>query len=121
MIASETDRMMDEFAQRLQMQGMNMELYFQFSGQNEEALREQMKDDALNRVRVSLVLEAIGKVEAIEVAEEDINAELEKMSAQFGMDIEQIKKTLGGTKVLENDLRFNKTVELLVETAKITE
>ena len=67
MITSETDRMMDEFAQRLQQQGMNLELYFQFSGQNEEALREQMKDDALNRVRVSLVLEAIGKAEKIEV------------------------------------------------------
>ncbi|MFJ7936414.1 trigger factor [Sporosarcina sp. NPDC096371] len=121
MIQSETDRMMDEFAQRLQMQGMNLELYFQFSGQTEETLRGQMKDDALNRVRVSLVLEAIGLAENIEVAEEDINAELVKMSEQFGMEIEQIKKTLGGTKVLENDLRFNKTVELLVENAKITE
>lgn len=121
MITSETDRMMDEFAQRLQQQGMNMELYFQFSGQNEEALREQMKDDALNRVRVSLVLEAIGKAEAIVVNEEDINTELGKMSEQFGMEIEQIKKTLGGTTVLENDLRFNKTVEFLVENAKITE
>ena len=121
MITSETDRMMDEFAQRLQQQGMNMELYFQFSGQNEEALREQMKDDALNRVRVSLVLEAIGKAEAIVVNEEDINTELGKMSEQFGMAVEQIKKTLGGTTVLENDLRFNKTVEFLVENAKITE
>ena len=86
--------MMEEFEQRLQMQGMNLELYFQFSGQNEEALRAQMNDDAQNRVRVSLVLEAIGKAENIEVAEEDINAELEKMSEQFGMDVEQIKKHL---------------------------
>ena len=100
---------------------MNLELYFQFSGQDEEALRAQMKDDALNRVRVSLTLEAIGKAENIEVTEEDINAELEKMSDQFGMEVEQIKTTLGGTTVLENDLRFNKTVEFLVENAKITE
>ena len=121
MVNSEVDRMMGEFEQRLQMQGMNLELYFQFSGQNEEALRTQMNDDAQNRVRVSLVLEAIGKAENVEVAEEDINAELEKMSEQFGMDVEQIKKTLGGTSVLENDLRFTKTVELLVENAKITE
>ena len=63
-----------------------MNLYFQFSGQDEEALRAQMKEDAQNRVRVSLTLEAIGKAEKIEVTEEDINAELEKMSAQFGMD-----------------------------------
>lgn len=121
MIESEVERMMGEFEQRLQQQGMNLDLYFQFSGQDKEALSEQMKDDAINRVRVSLTLEAIGKEENIEVAEEDINAELQKMSDQFGMDVEQIKAALGGTTVLENDLRFNKTVEFLVENAKITE
>ncbi|MDN4607162.1 trigger factor [Sporosarcina highlanderae] len=121
MIDSEVDRMMDEFGQRLQMQGMNLELYFQFSGQDEAALRSQMRDDALNRVRVSLTLEAIGKAENLEVTEEEINAELQKMADQFNMEIDQIKQTLGGTKVLENDLRFNKAVEFLVENAKIAE
>ena len=121
MIESEVARMMEEFGQRLEQQGMNLELYFQFSGQDEEALRAQMKDDALNRVRVSLTLEAIAKAEEIEVTEEDINEEIQKMSDQFDMEVEQIKATLGGTTVLENDLRFNKTVEFLVENAKITE
>lgn len=121
MIENEVNRMMDEFSQRLQMQGMNLDLYFQFSGQDEEALRSQMREDASQRVRVSLTLEAIGKAENIEVTEEEINAELEKMSEQFGMEIEKIKATLGGTSVLENDLRFSKTVELLVDNAKITE
>ncbi len=101
MVDSEVDRMMDEFGQRLQMQGMNLDLYFQFSGQDEAALRAQMKDDALNRVRVSLTLEAIGKAENIEVTEEDINAELEKMSEQFGMDVEQIKQHLAVQKCLK--------------------
>ena len=119
MIDSETDRMMQDFEQRLQMQGMNLDLYFQFSGQDEQTLRDQMKDDALSRVRVSLTLEAIGAAEKVEVPEEEVNAELEKMSEQFGMDVEQIKTTLGGTSVLENDLRFNKTVQLLVDSAKI--
>ena len=121
MIDTEVDRMMDEFGQRLQMQGMNLDLYFQFSGQDEAALRSQMRDDALSRVRVSLTLEAIGAAEDIRVTEEEINAELEKMSEQFGMEVDQIKQTLGGTRVLENDLRFNKTVEFLVENAKVTE
>lgn len=121
MVDSEVDRMMNDFAQRLQMQGMNLDLYFQFSGQDEDALRAQMRDDALSRVRVSLTLEAIGKEENIEVTEEEINEELQKMSEQFGMEIDQIKQTLGGTQVLENDLRFNKTVEFLVENAKVTE
>lgn len=121
MITSEVDRMLGEFEQRLQQQGMNLELYFQFSGQDEAALRGQMQDDALSRVRVSLTLEAIGQAEAIEVTEEEVNEELQKMSDQFGMELEQIKTALGGTTVLENDLRFNKTVEFLVENAKITE
>ncbi|MEC1177587.1 trigger factor [Metasolibacillus meyeri] len=120
MINTEVDRMVQEFGQRLQMQGMNLDLYYQFSGQSEEALREQMADDAANRVRVSLTLEAIAAAEGIAVSEEDINAELEKMAAQFGMTAEQITAALGGTSVLENDIRTQKTVELLVENAKIS-
>ncbi len=121
MINSEVERMMEEFGQRLEQQGMTLDLYFQFSGQDEEALRAQMQEDASKRVRVSLTLEAIGKAEEIKVEEADIDAEIEKMSEQFGMPAEQIKETLGGTSVLENDLRFNKTVEFLVENAKVTE
>ncbi|MGM9945696.1 MAG: trigger factor [Lysinibacillus sp.] len=121
MINTELDRMVQEFGQRLQMQGMNLDLYFQFSGQNEEALREQMTPDAENRVRVALTLEAIAKAENVQVTEEDITAELDAMAAQFGMTVDQIKTALGGTAVLENDIKTKKTVELLVENAKISE
>lgn len=121
MINTELDRMVQEFGQRLQMQGMNLELYFQFSGQNEQALREQMTPDAENRVRVALTLEAIAKAENVQVTEEDITTELDAMAAQFGMTVDQIKTALGGTAVLENDIKTKKTVELLVENAKISE
>jgi len=121
MIKSEVDRMVQEFGQRLQMQGMNLELYFQFSGQTEEDLRAQMKEDAETRVRVTLTLEAIGKAENIEVTQEDIEAELEKMAGQFNMTKDKIITALGGTAVLENDIRTQKTVEFLVENAKISE
>jgi trigger factor len=121
MINTELDRMVQEFGQRLQMQGMNLEMYFQFSGQTEEQLREQMKEDAENRVRVALTLEAIAKAENVEVTEEDIATELDAMAAQFGMTVDQIKTALGGTAILENDVKTKKTVELLVENAKISE
>lgn len=121
MINTELDRMVQEFGQRLQMQGMNLELYFQFSGQTEEQLREQMKEDAENRVRVALTLEAIAKAENVEVSEEDITTELDTMASQFGMTVDQIKTALGGTAILENDVKTKKTVELLVENAKISE
>lgn len=121
MVETEINRMLQEYDQSLQMQGMNLDLYYQFSGQDEAALRAQMKGDAESRVRVALVLEAIAEVEKVEVTEEDINAELEKMSEQFKMDVEQIKSVLGGTSVLEHDVKIRKTVELLVENAKVTE
>ena len=119
MINTEVDRMIQEFGQRLQTQGMNLDLYYQFSGQDEAALRTQMAEEAANRVKVSLVLEAIGQAENIEVTEEEINAEIEKMAAQFGMNKDQILTALGGTSILSNDIRTQKTVELLVENAKI--
>ncbi|MBU5252088.1 trigger factor, partial [Lysinibacillus capsici] len=121
MINSETDRMLQEFGQRLQTQGMNLDLYYQFSGQSEEDLRGQMKEEAESRVRVSLTLEAIAEAEKIEASEADIEAELEKMAAQFNMTKDQITSALGGTAVLENDIKIQKTVEFLVENAKITE
>lgn len=121
MVEGEVDRMIQEFGQRLQQQGMTLDLYFQFSGQDEAALRAQMKEDAETRVRVSLVLEAIAEAEGVTVGEEDIQEELQTMSGQFNMDTEQIKQILGGTEMLENDIRFKKTIEFLVENAKISE
>lgn len=121
MIESEVNRMLQEYDQSLQMQGMNLDLYYQFSGQDEAALRAQMKEDAESRVRVALVLETIAEAEKIEAIEEDINSELEKMAEQFKMDVEQIKSVLGGTSVIEHDVKIRKTVEFLVENAKISE
>ncbi|SEJ25942.1 trigger factor [Bhargavaea ginsengi] len=121
MVEGEVDRMIQEFGQRLQQQGMTLDLYYQFSGQDEAALRAQMKEDAETRVRVSLVLEAIAEAEGVTVGEEDIQEELKTMSGQFNMDTEQIKQILGGTEMLENDIRFKKTIEFLVENAKISE
>ncbi|SDE45563.1 trigger factor [Bhargavaea beijingensis] len=121
MVEGEVDRMVQEFGQRLQQQGMTLDLYYQFSGQDEAALRAQMKEDAETRVRVSLVLESIAEAEGITVSDEDIQEELQTMSGQFNMDTEQIKQILGGTEMLENDIRLKKTIEFLVENAKISE
>ncbi|MGD7044149.1 trigger factor [Jeotgalibacillus proteolyticus] len=119
MITTEVDRMLQEFEQRLSSQGMNLELYFQFSGQDEEALRGQMKEDAAKRVRTNLTLEAIAEAENITVTEEDVENELSKMTEQFGMSVEQIKTALGGsTEVLENDLKMQKAIDFLVDNSQ---
>ncbi|WP_042459310.1 trigger factor [Neobacillus dielmonensis] len=118
MVESETNRMLQEFEQRLQMQGMNLELYYQFSGQDEAALREQMKEDATKRVRVNLVLEAIANAENLEATEEDVNAELEKMAGMYNMTVDNIKAALGGTEGIKADLRLQKAIDFLIENKK---
>jgi trigger factor len=118
MVESEVNRMLQEFEQRLQMQGMNLELYFQFSGQDENALRGQMKEEAVNRVRVALTLEAIVKAENIEVSDEDVNAELEKMAGMYNMTVDNIKAALGGLDGIKGDLQKQKAVEFLIENKK---
>src|SRR5690606_24964942 len=118
MVNTELDRMVREFEQRLQMQGMNLDLYFQFSGQDENALREQMKEDAGKRVRVNLTLEAIAKAENIEVTEEEVNAELESMSSMYGVSAEELKQMLGGVDGIKEDLKIRKAIDFLVENSK---
>lgn len=120
MIDAEVDRMLNDFTQRLTSQGMNLDLYYQFSGQDEKALRTQMIEDAQKRVKVSLTLEAISEAEGISASEEEINSEIEKMAVQFNMTAEQISTALGGTGALENDLRMQKTIDFLIENAKIS-
>lgn len=119
MIEAEVEQMLREFEQRLQMQGMNLELYFQFSGQDEAALREQMQEDAQKRVRTNLTLEAIAAAEALEVSEEEVDEELEKMAGMYQTSAEELKKMLGGsTDRVKEDIKIRKAIDFLVENRK---
>jgi trigger factor len=118
MIDTEVDRMVQEFTQRLQTQGMNLDLYFQFSGQDEQALRAQMKEDALKRVRINLTLEAIANAENIEVSDEEAEEEINKMTTTYNMSADAIKNALGGLDTVKSDVRIRKAVEFLVQNSK---
>ncbi|WP_108669408.1 trigger factor [Peribacillus acanthi] len=118
MIENEIGRMMKEFEQRLQMQGMNLDLYFQFSGQDEAALKAQMKEEAEFRVRINLVLEAIADAENLEATDADVDSEIQKMSEQYNMDVNTIKQALGNLEGVKADLRVRKAVDFLVENSK---
>ena len=118
MVETELNRMLQEFEQRLAQQGMNLELYSQLSGQDTDQLKEQMKGDAKERVKTNLVLRAISDAENIEVTEEAMNEELTKMSEQFGISVEDIKSTLGDLSILENDLKVQKAIDVIVDNAK---
>lgn len=116
MVKSELDRMLQEFEQRLQMQGMNLELYYQFSGQSEDELKDQMKEDAEKRVRTNLTLEAIAEVENLEATDEDVEKELEEMAKMYNTDVDQLTKMLGGnTELIKEDLKIRKAIDFLVE------
>ncbi|MEH7799637.1 trigger factor [Bacillus pumilus] len=115
MVDTELDRMMKEFEQRLQMQGMNLELYFQFSGQDENALKEQMKEDAAKRVKSNLTLEAIAAAENLQVSDEEVEEELSKMAEAYNMPIENIKQAIGSTDAMKEDLKVRKAIDFLVE------
>lgn len=121
MVNTEVDRMMQEFDQRLQAQGMNLDLYYQFSGQDETAMREQFKIDGEKRVRINLTLEAIANAENIEVADEDVDNEIEKMAEMYQRPVDEIKNIFaaqGGLEGIKSDLKIQKAVEFLVDNSK---
>lgn len=119
MIENELDQMVQEFEQRLQMQGMTLEMYSQFSGQDKDELKEQMREDAEKRVKTSLTLDAIVEAEGLEASDEDVEKELDKMAEMYGTDKEQIRKMLGAnTDAIKKDLKKRKAIDFLVEQSK---
>jgi len=121
MIVTETDYMIKDFENRLKMQGMNMDLYFQFSGQNESVLRDQMRGDAEKRVRNNLVLDAIAKAENIVAGDEDLNEELEKLSKSYNRPSEELREIFeknGNLNSLQEDIALRKTIKFLLENSK---
>src|SRR5699024_7114541 len=95
-------------------------MYQQFSGQDESALREQMRDDAAKRVKTNLVLETIFEGEGLEVTDEDAESELERMASMYGTEVDQLKQMLGGNMdAIKEDLKFQKAVDFLVNHSSV--
>lgn len=121
MVDDEVESMFKEFENRLQSQGMNMELYSQFTGQTEEALKSQMREEAGNRVRNNLVLEAVSKAEGLEATEAELDAELEKLAGMYQRSVEEVTSIFRQNGMLDNikaDLAIRKTIDFLVENSK---
>lgn len=112
MINRETENMVNDYAQRLQQQGLNIQQFLQITNQTVDQLKESMKDDAVKRIKTNLALAEIAKLENVEVTDEDVNKELQNMSEMYGIEVEQIK-TLVPASQIKDDLKIQKTVELL--------
>ena len=98
MIETQVEVMVEEFAQRISQQGLSFEQYMQFSGMTMAKMKEQVKPEALSRIQSSLVLEEIAKAEDIQVSDEDVAAEIEKMAKAYGMEAEKVSEFLGDRK-----------------------
>ena len=119
MINTQVKQMYDEMAQRIQMQGLTMEQYFQFSGMTEDAMLEQIKPNAVKRIETRLVLETIAKVENIEITEEKFEAEINKMAESYGMEASKLLSYMGADEKeqMKKDMAVQEAVTFLLDNA----
>ncbi len=123
MIDTQVRQMADDFAQRIQSQGLTVEQYFQFTGTNSEQLFEQMRPQALKTIQVRLVLEAIVKAENIVIADEDFEKEIAQMAENYKMEADKLKELIGEKEKEQiiMDMAVQKAVDLIGETAVAAE
>ena len=122
MIETQQRQMMDDFAQRITMQGLSMEQYMQFTGMTPQMMLEQVKPQAIKRIQSRLVLEAVVAAEGIVATEEDYDNEAVKMAEMYQMEVSKVKEMLdenaSAKEQLMKDLAITKAVEFVVENAK---
>lgn len=119
MVEFQSEQMMEDFAQRMQAQGLSLQQYFQFSGMTAEKYKEQMKPRALKNIQSRLVLEAVAKAENIEATEEDLDAEMTKMAEMYKMEVEKVKELISDYQrdEMKKDIAIQKAVDLVTEAA----
>ena len=122
MVDTQTKQMANDYASRLQQQGLSLEQYFMFTGLDMDKFLEQMKPGALKRIQSRLVLEAIVKAENFEVTDEDYENELKRMAESYNMEVDKVKELIGEDEGSKNmiceDLKISKAVDFIVENAK---
>ena len=118
MVNTQVNRMLEDFAQRLQMQGLSVEQYFQYTGVTAEKIIEDMKPEAVKRIQSRLVLEAVVKAEGLTASEEEFQDELNKMAEQYKMEIEKVKEFMGEyeEKQIKEDIAIQKAVGVIVNS-----
>ena len=119
MVDAQTRQMVQEFAQRLQSQGLSVEQYMQFTGLTQQKMLEELEPQALKRIQSRLVLEAVVAAENIEATEEDINKEVENMASMYQMEVDKLKELIGEEekKQIGLDMAVQKAVEFVVDAA----
>ena len=121
MVETQIDNSVRDFAQRLSYQGMNLDMYMQYTGMTMDALRAQFAEQAKKQLSGSLVLEAIQKAEGIEAGPEEVELELVDMSKKYNMELDKLKELLGDAEKesIKKDLEIQKTITMIVNNAQV--
>ncbi len=121
MLKTEQRSIVRDFSERLQMQGMNIDQYYMYTGTNEEQMMEQVKEQAERRIKTRLVCEAVVDAEKIEVSEEELDAELKKLADQYGLELDKVKNEFMDEeriKEFKKDIAIQKAITFVTESAK---
>ena len=114
------DELMRDFEQRISMQGITLDMYFEYTGTSEQKVRDQFKDQAREQVKTRLALEEIAKLEGLQASDEDIQKEFEKLAKKYNMSVEKIKNVLPEDN-LKSDILVRKAMDFVKNNAKIAE
>ena len=119
MLETQVDQMLDDFARRIQAQGLSMEQYMQFTGATQDAMREQMKPQAMKRIQTRLVLEKIAETENIQISDERLDEEIAKMAEMYKMEADKLKEMMGDyeKEQMKKDLAVQEAVTLIADAA----
>ncbi|MGB4658996.1 MAG: trigger factor [Mobilitalea sp.] len=120
MISAQVNQLAEDFAQRMQNQGLSIEQYFQYTGTDPKKFLESMKPQAVKRIQSRLVLESIAKAENIEVSDEELEKEITEMATMYQMEIEKLKGLIGDKEKeqMKTDIAVQKAVDLVVAASK---
>ena len=121
MIDAQVDRMVQDFAQRLQYQGMNLDMYMQYTGATPESFRDGFRPQAEKQVKTTLVLEAVCKAEKVDVTAEETADKISEMAKMYNMELDKLNEHLSDAdkENIANDVKMSKTIDLLVNKAVI--
>ena len=120
MVASQAEQMYEDFARRLQSQGIPIDMYLQYQGSTEEKFKEDIKPQALKQIQERLVLEAVAEKADIKISDEDFEAEVKKIADQYKMDVDKLKESMSDyeKEQLKKDMAVQKAVELVTDSAR---
>lgn len=119
MVESEIDNMISEFDQQLRSQGLDLNTYMQYLGKDPKEMRDELKDEAFKKTKTRMIVSAVAEQEDFQVTEEEVNAELERMAKQYGLEVDKLREIIGeaNLSMIEGDIKVRKAVDMMYDSA----